>query len=841
MNMIESIVRDVESKIFKEDILTISRGITSAYEEKIKEVYRRTIGDMEMVCLVSFGSFGRRTMAPFSDIDISILVLSDRVREKNEDLISQFITSVWNLGLQRVECSVRTPAETLSLAFEDVRVLSYLADMRFIIGDFRVFRRMKNKILETGFLKNSREHIFSLLVHDRETRISKNSDMVQPDIKRSLGGIDDFVSLNWLRNLISKNILVHPRTLEKDFRRLLELRTILHLITKRNENKIYVELVNEIINFVSSRKDKQSARDPRKFMTQILSTMDKIGAYVNLSYEFVRQQIFSSPSQLRPLGEKYLTDGEYIYVQNGVNLDAESIMEIFKVSKDNNLKISPQISYFILRSHRKFVGSHMSRRVNSLLFEILTDLGGVARTLENMRELRFLDKVIPEFMKVLNLYQYFPPHISTVDRHSIKCVEEIEKILIGIRPRYVDILPEITKDGRGVLILAALLHDIGKGRKKDHSEISARISKVFGKRLGLSGDSLKKLVFLVKNHLSLSHFAQRRDIHDTTSCIKFASEFPDSATLDCLYILSIADSIATNPESWNKWKASLITEAYMKISELMRKGLDYSEEVVVNTYALESELKEIFDESMVKDYISSLSQKFISLFSYDRFFRYSVLFLNVCQRNLSRYTVFTGKSEDVMEVITIGDDEVGFLCECAGAFFLSGLNILTLYAEAGILGKAMNVFWVEPADEQKFRKFKQLILSKRLKDIVKEIEIKRDSILDMFMKLNPFSNKNSYDTVRLVFDNNSSRDYTIVEVYCFDRPGVLFDMTYAISFSGFDISAAKISTRENKVANTFYLIDKSTNSKLTVDQINDLAARLKEAIVHGVSHLHPLQ
>lgn len=822
----------LEESILKQNINLILEKITNVFEEEVKNIWRKFLQDTDGVALLAFGSFGRKTMTPFSDIDILLVVNSKKLEQRCEEKISNFIAELWNKGFSKIEHSVRTIDETLNIALEDVKVLSYLSDLRFIAGDYRTFEKLKRQ--RKKFCSQNREIIFEKLHQDRNARISKFFNLLEPDIKNSTGGISDLLYLKCLKDLVQKNILVQIKDIKKPYERLLEIRSVLHLILKKNENKVNSGYVEEIIEFIS-RKKSEKKQSERKFMTNLIHNLHKISIAVEIAEDYIQKELKKHIQQgnISTLGE-FETDSNFLYYSGDAkNTTPKTVIKAFKISKDNNLKISPEFLNTILKNPKITRDIWKDKECLNIFCEILFDLGGVGRTLSHMRNYGILHKIIPEFHFVNNLYQVHPPHIYPVDLHLVKCVEELEKILLGIKPPHINFLPEINPEKRKIALLSALLHDIGKGRKQDHSEIGEKIAEKIGKRLGFGGENLDLLKFLVRNHLALSNYAQRRDIHEETYLKKIAKIFSDSVSLDILYILSIADALATNPNNWNNWKAHLITEMYVKLSERIRKGLEYAEEEHIDVSILAEDLGKFFPSDIVVQAVSSLSQKFISFFSYDRLFRY-MLFLLKAYFSQSRYVASTKREEGVIEIITIGDDVEGFLCECAGMLFISGFNILSLYAEGGVLGKAINIFWAEPQDVGRFRKFEKIFYSRKIQDILEEVQEKKKKMIPYYMETNPFANQNTEKTIRVVLDNDSSEDYTIVEVYCFDRPALLFDVTYAITFSGYDISVAKISTRENKVADVFYIRNKEkANGKLSYEEFKALEKKIISAIIQG--------
>ncbi len=825
MKLKDEVLSLSEETIFRDNISSISERITKIYEERISEIYKKYLGDVDGICIAGFGSFARRFMAPCSDLDFVILTSSKAIVEKetNKNKISSFIHHVWDI-ISKAEYSVRTPEETINLALEDEKVLTYLADIRYVAGDEKVFNYLLYLINQ---LKNTHNvKIFSILSQDRVVRISKYQNLVEPDLKKSPGGLEDFFFMKTLQKLISDDILVSLKEIENDFLSILELRFILHILTKRNTNSLYIGLVEDVLNFIKSKTGKKYGLV--EFMTKVISSMQRVKVYADISHNFVKKKIYPPNPALISYFGPYFSDGEFLYADNELfKKEPYRLVEIFKIAKANELDLAPETSYFILKMKNFDLSEDV--QANKLFFEIITDLGGIEKTLMRMKELGILEKIIPEFGRVSNLYQIYPPHIYPVGVHLIKCVGEMEKILSGIKPKFIEIMPGLDEIDKNIALLSSFLHDIGKGSKKDHSEVGKELAERIGKRLGLAGESLDRLKFIVKNHLILSHFSQRRDLHERETLEKLASSFPDHVTLNTLYLVSIADALATNPNNWNQWKAHLLGEIYGKVDDEMRKGLGYVEEEHIDVDILREELSQIFPQDLVSSYISSLSDKFISFFNYDRLFRYSYLLLKayVDKKGIATYTT---RKEGVIEIVAIDKDTWSLISECAGLLFISGFNILSLYSEGGVLGLSINVFWVQPQDKAKAKNFIKMFKNRNLEEIIEQVRRKRESSTGRQFGVK----KNSKDSVKVIFDNTTSQNYTIVEVYCYDRPGLLFDISCAISFMGYEISVAKISTREDKVADIFYIRDRTTGKKLQDEQCKSLKDSIRDAIIQGI-------
>ena len=792
------------------------RNRVNILDKMVVSIFKNNFSDGREAAVVAFGSLARRVTCPYSDIDVLILT-KDKSSKKN---VENFVKDLWDTGVT-IGHSVRTINETIDLSLKDVTILTTLADARLLAGNRKLFSKFMKEVDEEVF-RRSKVDAFGMMSKDRKERYAKNSSLTEPNVRDSAGGLRDFNYIFWLSKFIwgQKKPPIDIAGLRKSHDFILKTRIALHILSRRKEDRLVIDVQEDIAKIFSL--------DIKDFMKKLYTSMLKIKVYTDIVEEFAKKLIYPSPPELSySMIGNYISDGEYLKAE--AFGEKWRIVEVFKILKEHSLKLSPETSLLILNSN--VAGLYKDRKAQEIFYEIISKPSGVEKTLTLMNELGVLKEIIPEFKKCFRKYQPYPPHIYPSDVHSIACAGEIERFLLGDIPQDFSVIRDAISEieNKDILILAGFLHDIGKGIGKNHAEKGAKMAERIGKRMGIKGIRLENLILLVKNHLVISNFSQRRDIHDKNILYSLAGEFKDKEVLDSLFVLSVADAVTTNPKDWSSWKSSVMVEFYKRMSEILRLGEFYIKRVQSKAESvklwLRKELTGIFPKVAIDGFLENVSSRFLTSYEYDRLFRYACIFLKSYITG-EPCADFAEKSEGFIEFVTTGKNEVGHFAKCTGTFFINGLNILGAYAEGEIMGNSLNIFWVEPNDVEKAERVAEVFPR-----VVKgEIELKREvqKRKDRFHPHTIYPRRKN--PVRIVFDNSLSKEYTIMEVYCYDRLGLLYDISSLISSLDIDILFAKISTRADQVADVFYL---RKNGKRVEDE--EILKRLKSMIEKAVS------
>ena len=428
--------------------------------------------------------------------------------------------------------------------------------------------------------------------------------------------------------------------------------------------------------------------------------------------------------------------------------------------------------------------------------EILRQPKGLARTLRDMHHLQFLNRFIPEFGRIYCKVQHDAYHIYTVDIHSIFAVEEIAKLWLGDYREKKPLLTQVAKDieKRELLLLAVLLHDIGKGEGKDHSNKGADMVPTIARRLGLNKEDSLRLEFLVRNHLVMAHISQRRDLHDDKLIIQFARSMGMSENLKMLFLLTFADIKAVGPDVWSEWKGLLLQELYEKTYEILERGnfqLEKRSEKLRNRKRKVVErLADEYDPKQVKDLLATLGTRYLLSYHSVTIAEHLRVVLGRGERTLA-LKVEQDAEADYTQVTISTLDIPGLFSKIAGVMAANGINILGAQIFTTGNGVALDILQVRsPGGERitstdKWDRFEADLTAviegrERVDDLVKKRH--RPAFL-------PERPRPRYPN-RVEVDNEISEEYTVIDIYAHDQVGLLYRITRP-SKSSASISACR--------------------------------------------------
>ncbi|HZO22884.1 MAG TPA: [protein-PII] uridylyltransferase [Steroidobacteraceae bacterium] len=556
----------------------------------LRHVWRmRQLEDADSWALVAVGGYGRGELHPCSDIDIMLLAPAESGgREAAEGLV----TFLWDIGLE-VGHSVRTIAECVHEAKADVSVMTTLLEARLVDGSSALFEAMLAAL--------SPEHVwpvrefFEAKVREQTERHLKANDTaynLEPNVKTGPGGLRDIQTIAWvakrhfgsetLDGLATRGFLsmAELRRLKQAQAFLWKVRFGLHALTGRREDRLLFDYqVRLALSF--GYEDASYTLAVEQFMQRYYRTVMDVSLLNELLRQVFREAILSESEPPRPLNARF-------QVRNG-SLEAVSadmfvrnpsaLLEMFVL-----LQQSPDINGVRASTMRAVARGlwlideefRQNPRNHRLFLEIVRAPVGVTHELRRMNTYGVLGRYIPAFGRIVGRMQYDLFHAYTVDAHTLFVVSNLRRFAIS---RYDHELPEASRimqqlPRTEIAYLAALFHDIAKGRGGDHSELGAVDAEAFCLEQGLSPYDARLVAWLVRNHLELSITAQKQDISDPQVINAFARKVGDEAHLDYLYVLTCADVRGTNPKLWNSWKASLFREFFDRVKRALRRGLE---------------------------------------------------------------------------------------------------------------------------------------------------------------------------------------------------------------------------------------------------------------------------
>jgi [protein-PII] uridylyltransferase len=541
--------------------------------------------------LIAVGGYGRGELHPASDIDI-LLLAPPRAQPAGSNAVEGLVTYLWDIGLE-VGHSVRTAQECREECVGDVGVMTTLLEARLLAGDEAQFSALREALAP--------EHIwpvkqfFEAKVREQAERHLKANDTaynLEPNVKTGPGGLRDIQTIGWVakRHFGADNLdglvthgfltLAELRRLKQAQAFLWKVRFGLHTLTGRHEDRLLFDHQIRLAQ-IFGYEDASYTLAVEQFMQRYYRTVKDVSLLNELLLQLFREAILTESEPPRPLNARFqLRNDSLEAVSEDVFVRSPSaLLELFAILQHN-----PQISGVRASTMRAVAKSlwlideefRQNPRHHRLFLEILRSPVGVTHELRRMNTYGVLGRYIPAFGRVVGRMQYDLFHAYTVDAHTLFVVSNLRRFAIA---RYDHELPEASRvmqslPRQELVYLAALFHDLAKGRGGDHSELGAVDAEAFCLEQGLSAYDARLVAWLVRHHLELSITSQKQDIADPQVINAVARKVGDETHLDYLYVLTCADVRSTNPKLWNSWKAALFSDFYQRVKRALRRGLE---------------------------------------------------------------------------------------------------------------------------------------------------------------------------------------------------------------------------------------------------------------------------
>lgn len=801
----------------------------------------QNFGTPEPLAVVATGGYGRGVLAPFSDIDL-LFVTQNEPAPSTLAVVEFMLYFLWDLGL-KVGHATRSVDECLLDAERDMVIRTSLIDARLLSGDEALFEEFQRRFV--AFCRSEGVGAFLAAKQaERDARHRRYGDspfMVEPNIKEGRGGLRDLQTLYWMsRYVFGTQVmgeLVGPEspgggiltaTEAKHARRswsfLWTVRFHLHYVAGRAEDRLTFDLQPVVgARMGYTRHGRQDGVE--RFMRHYFLTAREITRITAvLEPALIRAAL--GPPAIQPETDRHLFEQGFVLADGklmsapGRDFEREPInmLRILQMARDRHLALHPLALRALIRHERRAIALRGDPAAAAVFMDLLCDGDGQrkadgARWLEVLNETGFLGRFIPDWARIVGQMQFDTYHVFTVDEHTIEAV----RILNALERREMeDALPIATGlvedlQSRRALYVATLLHDIAKGRGGDHSELGAELALEIGPALGLSGEETETVSWLVLHHLLLSQTAFKRDIDDPKTILDLADTIQSPERLKLLLLLTVADMRAVSAKVWNGWKATLLRELYSRVGDVLAGGLATTERDVRVARAKEAAL------ALLDGWSPEQQQSFLDLgypgywlsFDPETHARHARLIRDAELRH-APLTVDTQPlpSREVTEVTVYTADHAGLFSRIAGALAMAGASIVDARIHTLTNGCALDTFWIQDAAGGTFDAPHRLArlhalveqaLSGRLA-IEKEVHRASAALLGRRMRA-------IHVPPRVVVDNRASNTHTVLEVNGRDRPGLLHDVTAAISRQGLQIASAHVTTYGVRAVDVFYVKD----------------------------------
>jgi [protein-PII] uridylyltransferase len=776
------------------------------------------------IAVVSVGGYGRRELCPYSDIDL-LFLYRDKIDKYVEILVNEILYFLWDLGFQ-VGHSCRSTKESLQLARSDLTVCTSLIESRYIAGNKTIHDLFFNALLAQvrkqgdGFvLEKIREQT------ERHAQYDYAVNLLEPNIKESPGGLRDYnlclwaatvqYGLNTYDNLPDIKILSNNelKIFMGAVEFLLKVRNQLHFSCSRRSDILAMDYQDPVARELGYKKRGRKSAS-QQLMQDYYIHANRIRY---LSQIFLQHCLKKGNKKKRPSTGKIdieegfcALDGELVLLdekKNPFKAKPLLMMVVFQWCGRYNLVMSNDLKRLI-QKNKKLIDEDFqtSGEIRDIFLSILK-FRNSAQILRQMHEINFLGRYIPEFEPLTCLAQRDLYHQFTVDEHTLKAIHYLEELpsdpnLSELADLYNNDLkkPEIVK-------LALLFHDLGKGKEAGHITGSIEETNRFLNRMQFDSDTQKNIVFLVGKHLEMNYLAQHHDLDDTHTIRSFADQVGSVENLKMLYLISYADIRSVGHDVWNDWKEHLLSDLYNRTARFLEKKITGN----LKQKVLDSLPPEI-DPKDAEIYFDSLPDRHQEFFSPEKTIRHLKLMTekkkNSIQISYDQYVNFT-------ELMVCTDNCRGVLAQITGVLASQNINILGAHVNTLKNGIAIDTLQITDID------YKPIIdpnIVKRLKKkLVLVLEGKQDlDSLKPSRKRFLVLKKEAALPVptQISLDNAFSPHYSVIQLTCRDRLGLLYDITRSLSGMGIDISMAKITTEAHRAIDTFYATEKD-NKKIT--------------------------
>jgi [protein-PII] uridylyltransferase len=556
------------------------RGLRTAVDEILSEAWRLA-GLPSHTALVGVGGYGRGELFPFSDVDVLIL-LGARPDAITQARLENLVQLLWDLGLE-LGHSIRTVDECMVESEADITVQTSLLEARLVTGDAALFQQLQKRYDEAM----DPQAFFQAKTAEMRLRHAKyeyTAFALEPNCKESPGALRDLQVILWvakaaglanswgqlaMRGLITRE---EARQLMEKERAFKDIRIRLHLQTGRREDRLVFDVqtaIAESLGLAASGHGPDARRASEYLMQRYYWAAKTVTQLNTILLQNIEGQLFPQPMSPVPVNPRFNEVNGFIDIarDDTFETDPSAVLEIFVVMTER-----PDIKGMTARTTRALWHArtlideaYRAEPANKALFlRILQAPVGLVHALRRMNDMGILGRYLPTFRRIVGQMQHDLFHVYTVDQHIMMVVRNLRRFTMTEHAHEYPFCSQLIANfrDRWLLYVAALFHDIAKGRGGDHSKLGVEDALQFCRDHALSEQDTELVAFLVEQHLTMSHVAQKQDLSDPDVIAGFAAQVKDERHLTALYLLTVADIRGTSPKVWNAWKAKLLEDLY---------------------------------------------------------------------------------------------------------------------------------------------------------------------------------------------------------------------------------------------------------------------------------------
>jgi len=782
----------------------------------LKEVWRVRAPAGE-AALVATGGYGRGELFPCSDIDLLILLAHEPSAEDRERLES-LVSVLWDIGLESGH-SVRTIESCVEAARADITVETALLEARHLAGSKPLSRRLEaamREILDPAAFFHAKRL-------EQEQRHAKHQDTpysLEPNLKEAPGGIRDLQVIRWIaratgigphwRDLVRKGLILRNEALQLARHEgvLQDLRVRLHYLSGRREDRLAFDHQNALAEQCGLR-DSAERRAGERLMQRYYRTAKAI-TQINtiLLQNFDALLAPAPPAPPRALNERFQARNELLEVTDETLFDREprAILESFLLMQQHRelRGMTAKTLRALWRKRNRLDGRVRRDPVAQRLFlAILQQPRGIVHETRRMNQYDVLGRYLPEFGHIVGQMQHDLFHVYTVDQHILMVLRNLRRFTMPELAHEFPLCSQLASgfERRWLLYIAALYHDIAKGRGADHSELGMRDARRFCRRHHLHRDDEDLVAFLVEHHLTMSRVAQKQDVYDPAIVQAFAELAGTKRRLTALYLLTIADIRGTSPKVWNAWKAKLLEDLYRATRRVLAGEAPLPESAVAEHQAEAARLLRLYALS------EHVQDRFWAQLDTTYFLRHEPQEIAWQTRNL-HYRLDTETAVVKARLAPIGEglqvmiytkDREALFARICGYFERAGFNIVEAKIHTTRSQYALDTFLVMGhGGGVHYRDLISLIEQGLAQELESSAPLAppRGGRLSRRVRYYPIS-----PTVDIRPDERGA--YHVLSIVAADRPGLLYAMARLLAGHQIHLHSARINTLGDRAEDVF--------------------------------------
>jgi len=812
------------------------RSHSDALDEYLRESFESSTAGPRIdilknpYAIIALGGYGRREQCVHSDVDL-LFLFQKKIPAMAEDLIREVVYPLWDLGFE-VGYATRSLKECLSWARQDFEVLTSYLDARFICGVSPLFIRLMED-LRSRLLSRQSGQVIDWLVQrnlERHGKFGDSAYLLEPNLKEGQGGLRDYHTIFWVAKIKYgfkqlRDFEYYGHFSHAEYQELLgalrfiwTVRNRLHFLTGRKCDQLYLEYQVELAEALGYRDN--GLKPVEQFLSQLHGQMERVKQQHQLflhALTTARQAARPGRKSCRATPLKGLEVREDTLDFSGSEDIAAKpllLLQIFEESARLRIPLGHEARRLVREFAHLFDARLTASETAVKAFERVLCCPDVSfEGLDVMLQTGLLTQLIPEFSGIVNRIQYNEYHLYPVGRHALKTVQMVKKFGVHGDPDSDIFLFEIFREisGRRRLCWAALLHDIGKGKPGGHhAETGAEMACSLLKRFGYREAEVETVSSLVRDHLLLVKTATRRNLSDEETAVACARRIRDLDYLKMLYLLTVADAMATGPKAWNSWTSALLQDLFLKVYRILEEGQLASRRVVRSVDRKKENLLAAcgsdHEKRFVEERLAMMSPRYLLYASADEIRHHLALAGQLGEADFV-WHVDRGADSGTRRVTVCAKDRPGLFSKIAGVFTLNGVDILDAQIFTWRNNLALDIFEVKPPPDRIFEQERWQRAESHLHEALA-------GRLDIGARLKDRAAGGAGRAARLVsvppkvvVDNEASSFFTIIEVFSYDFKGLLFRVTDALFRCGLDIWVAKIATKVDQVVDVFYVRD----------------------------------